>query len=250
MKLEAVDIHNPIFMRVASIIDIKGNLLRLTYDGLPNVYDVWLLKDSTDIHPVGWCQRSNRTLLGPYGNSISKQNLYTDSQPQPPSQTERPHNGLKLKPAMMKNKIKKPKIKINENSNVIDSNKISLIKKRGRPRKDHSQLKANTALDLSQVKKQKALKKALVNGTIAVNDRPAKSKYFILPPSPQHSVEKLNVNEENVNKQTTNDQEQTVHNSLSKEINESVYQAKAININDPAFNPFSFKYDTQLVKRN
>ena len=68
MKLEAKDRKNPNLICVATIADInnKGELL-IHFDGWTSAYDYWCKPDSTDIHPVGWCEENQRDLQSPYG---------------------------------------------------------------------------------------------------------------------------------------------------------------------------------------
>lgn len=72
MKLEAVDQHNPIFIRVATVVEIEEKRLKINYDSWPNVYDVWFNKDSEDIYPIGWCQITGYPLTPPMDSNIKK----------------------------------------------------------------------------------------------------------------------------------------------------------------------------------
>jgi hypothetical protein len=65
MKLESVDRHNPILIRVATIVDIKKDCIKINYDGWPSQYDVWIEKDSEDVHPINWCKRTGHHLSKP-----------------------------------------------------------------------------------------------------------------------------------------------------------------------------------------
>ena len=68
MKLEAKDRQNPSLVCVATItkVDKKGRLL-IHFDGWSNTYDYWCEPSTTDIHPVGWCQKHGRKLQKPHG---------------------------------------------------------------------------------------------------------------------------------------------------------------------------------------
>lgn len=70
MKLEAVDKHNRSLIRVATVILVEKNRIKIHYDGWPNMYDRWFNRDSEDLHPVGWCERTGHPLEPP----ISKNN--------------------------------------------------------------------------------------------------------------------------------------------------------------------------------
>jgi hypothetical protein len=74
MKLEAVDYHNAIFVRPATIVDIDtvSQRVKLHYDNWPSVYDVWMEKDAEDLHPVGWCEKTGHALTKPFLNSANR----------------------------------------------------------------------------------------------------------------------------------------------------------------------------------
>ena len=82
MKLEAVDIHNPIIIRPATVCDVDYSIgkLQIHYDNWPNVYDVWLDKDSEDLHPIGWCERTGHFLTRPL-NFNSLKNMKSSTCP-------------------------------------------------------------------------------------------------------------------------------------------------------------------------
>lgn len=65
MKLEAVDRHNPIFVRVATVVDVLMHQIKLHFDGWPEEYDFWCEDASTDLHPQSWCSRTGHTLMPP-----------------------------------------------------------------------------------------------------------------------------------------------------------------------------------------
>ena len=67
MKLECVDKRNPILVRVATVAEVEGNLIRIHFDGWDDCYDYWLDDDSTDIHPPGWCHKTGHPLSPPPG---------------------------------------------------------------------------------------------------------------------------------------------------------------------------------------
>lgn len=48
--------------------------MRLHFDGYPECYDFWVNVDSSDIHPVGWCEKTSHKLLPPKGMKKKKQN--------------------------------------------------------------------------------------------------------------------------------------------------------------------------------
>ena len=65
MRLEAVDLHNPSLVRVASVAETRGRRIKVHYDGWPEEYDVWLSDQTGDIHPCGWAARTGHNLMSP-----------------------------------------------------------------------------------------------------------------------------------------------------------------------------------------
>lgn len=65
MKLEVVDKRNPILIRVASVVDTDGHLIKIHFDGWADSYDYWVDDDSMDIHPPGWCAKTGHPLTPP-----------------------------------------------------------------------------------------------------------------------------------------------------------------------------------------
>uniref|UniRef100_UPI00398ECFA4 lethal(3)malignant brain tumor-like protein 4 isoform X2 n=1 Tax=Pristiophorus japonicus TaxID=55135 RepID=UPI00398ECFA4 len=65
MKLEAVDKRNPMLIRVATIVDIDEQRIKIHFDGWSHNYDYWLDADHHDIHPAGWCAKTNHPLQPP-----------------------------------------------------------------------------------------------------------------------------------------------------------------------------------------
>ncbi|TRY84580.1 hypothetical protein DNTS_001320 [Danionella cerebrum] len=71
MKLEAVDKRNPILIRVATISDTEDHRVKVHFDGWSEEYDYWLDADSSELHPVGWCQKTGHPLQHPNGSRDS-----------------------------------------------------------------------------------------------------------------------------------------------------------------------------------
>lgn len=69
MRLEAKDRKNPTLVCVASIKE-DGKELKIHFDQWGNGYDYWCQLDSTDIHPVGWCEENGKELQAPLGELI------------------------------------------------------------------------------------------------------------------------------------------------------------------------------------
>lgn len=73
MAIEVVDIANPSLIRVAIVVDVKGNELKILYDGFDKKYAYWIDDDSPDIHPIWWCLKTNHPLEIP---SSMSNNVY------------------------------------------------------------------------------------------------------------------------------------------------------------------------------
>ncbi|XP_069479151.1 polycomb protein SCMH1 isoform X2 [Ambystoma mexicanum] len=65
MKLEAVDRKNPHFICPATIGEVKGCEVLVTFDGWRGAFDYWCRYDSRDIFPVGWCSLTGDNLQPP-----------------------------------------------------------------------------------------------------------------------------------------------------------------------------------------
>ncbi|XP_018328250.1 polycomb protein Scm-like isoform X2 [Agrilus planipennis] len=67
MKLEALDPRNVTSTCIATVISVLGPRLRLRLDGSDNKNDFWRLVDSSEIHPIGHCEKSGGMLQPPLG---------------------------------------------------------------------------------------------------------------------------------------------------------------------------------------
>ncbi|KAM4679999.1 lethal(3)malignant brain tumor-like protein 3 isoform 3-T4 [Amazona ochrocephala] len=65
MKLEVVDKRNPVFIRVATVVDTDDYRIKVHFDGWDSIYDYWTDVDSPDIHPAGWCTKTGHPLQPP-----------------------------------------------------------------------------------------------------------------------------------------------------------------------------------------
>ncbi|XP_066588878.1 lethal(3)malignant brain tumor-like protein 3 isoform X2 [Prorops nasuta] len=65
MKLEAVDKRVPQLIRVGTVEDVKDHMLKIRFDGWPENHAYWVDDDSTDIHPMGWCNKTGHPLEPP-----------------------------------------------------------------------------------------------------------------------------------------------------------------------------------------
>ncbi|XP_050299578.1 polycomb protein Scm-like isoform X1 [Anthonomus grandis grandis] len=67
MKLEAIDPRTTTSTCIATVISTLGPRLRLRLDGSDNKNDFWRLVDSSEIHPIGHCEKSGGMLQPPLG---------------------------------------------------------------------------------------------------------------------------------------------------------------------------------------
>ncbi|KAF5279221.1 hypothetical protein FQR65_LT03469 [Abscondita terminalis] len=65
MRLECVDKRVPQLIRVATVDDTREHTIRISFDGWLDRYSYWVDNDSTDIHPVGWCQKTGHPIEPP-----------------------------------------------------------------------------------------------------------------------------------------------------------------------------------------
>ncbi|XP_077746084.1 sex comb on midleg-like protein 2 isoform X3 [Canis aureus] len=69
MKLEAIDKKNPYLICPATIGDVRGDEVYITFDGWSGAFDYWCKYDCRDIFPVGWC-RLTGDILQPPGTNV------------------------------------------------------------------------------------------------------------------------------------------------------------------------------------
>lgn len=67
MTIEVVDLVVPSLIRVAKIVDLKGDELKILYDGFDPMYAIWVEDDSPDIHPIGWALKTKHPIEIPPG---------------------------------------------------------------------------------------------------------------------------------------------------------------------------------------
>uniref|UniRef100_A0A3Q2UCY8 Uncharacterized protein n=1 Tax=Fundulus heteroclitus TaxID=8078 RepID=A0A3Q2UCY8_FUNHE len=78
MKLEAQDPRNTTSTCIATVVGLTGSRLRLRLDGSDNKNDFWRLVDSSEIQPIGSCEKNGGMLQPPLGER-KKINKYTGS---------------------------------------------------------------------------------------------------------------------------------------------------------------------------
>ncbi|KAM6968024.1 polycomb protein SCMH1 [Aplochiton taeniatus] len=67
MKLEAQDPRNTTSTCIATVVGLTGSRLRLRLDGSDNKNDFWRLVDSSEIQPIGNCEKNAGMLQPPLG---------------------------------------------------------------------------------------------------------------------------------------------------------------------------------------
>uniref|UniRef100_T1IQC7 TRASH domain-containing protein n=1 Tax=Strigamia maritima TaxID=126957 RepID=T1IQC7_STRMM len=67
MKLEALDPRNLTSTCIATVVGLQGPRLRLRLDGGDDKNDFWRLVDSSEIHPIGHCEKNGGMLQPPLG---------------------------------------------------------------------------------------------------------------------------------------------------------------------------------------
>lgn len=70
MKLEAHDPRNSTSVCIATVMGLTGVRLRLRLDGSDNSNDFWRLVDSSDIQPIGTCEKNGDMLQPPLGKKV------------------------------------------------------------------------------------------------------------------------------------------------------------------------------------
>lgn len=70
MKLEAQDPRNTTSTCIATVVGLTGSRLRLRLDGSDNKNDFWRLVDSSEIQPIGSCEKSGGMLQPPLGKKV------------------------------------------------------------------------------------------------------------------------------------------------------------------------------------
>uniref|UniRef100_A0A8D2HWQ2 Polycomb protein SCMH1 n=2 Tax=Urocitellus parryii TaxID=9999 RepID=A0A8D2HWQ2_UROPR len=79
MKLEAVDRKNPHFICPATIGEVRGSEVLVTFDGWRGAFDYWCRFDSRDIFPVGWCSLTGDNLQPPGTKVVIPKNPFPAS---------------------------------------------------------------------------------------------------------------------------------------------------------------------------
>jgi len=75
MSIEVVDLVIPSLVRIAKVVDVKYNEIKILYHGFNSNYAYWVEDDSPDIHPVGWCFKTHHPLEIPPGKNLYIENV-------------------------------------------------------------------------------------------------------------------------------------------------------------------------------
>lgn len=67
MKLEALDPRCVTSTCIGTVISVLGSRLRIRLDGSDNQNDFWRLVDSSEINPIGTCEKKGGQLQPPLG---------------------------------------------------------------------------------------------------------------------------------------------------------------------------------------
>ncbi|KAM7225913.1 hypothetical protein CapIbe_023890 [Capra ibex] len=112
MKLEAVDRKNPYLICPATIGNVKGDEVYITFDGWSGAFNYWCKYDCRDIFPVGWCNLTGDTLQ-PLGSNVLVTKNTTKTQPPPSKAAQRsmqsPQNSAIILPTHQIKKSGRPK---------------------------------------------------------------------------------------------------------------------------------------------
>lgn len=65
MKLEAADLREPALVCPATVIEVRGPLLKIHFDGWDATYDQYVDMDSLDLFPVLYCEMTGHPLQPP-----------------------------------------------------------------------------------------------------------------------------------------------------------------------------------------
>ncbi|EDO39310.1 predicted protein, partial [Nematostella vectensis] len=64
-RLEAVDKRNPSLIRAATVVKVVEYRVFVHFDGWDDIYDDWYDADSTEVHPVSYCEKTGHPLEAP-----------------------------------------------------------------------------------------------------------------------------------------------------------------------------------------
>lgn len=77
MKVETDDPRNSTSVCIATVMGLMGARLRLRLDGSDSTNDFWRLVDSSDVQPVGTCEKSGDMLQPPLGKIPARHDVST-----------------------------------------------------------------------------------------------------------------------------------------------------------------------------
>ncbi|CAI6348959.1 unnamed protein product [Macrosiphum euphorbiae] len=77
MIIEVFDCVVPRLLRIAKVVDVRGDELKIVYDGFDDDYAYWIEDDGPNIHPVGWSSKINHPIeLPPASNTLWSCNIH------------------------------------------------------------------------------------------------------------------------------------------------------------------------------
>lgn len=82
-KLEAVDRHNAQLICPATIGEVSGLHVLISFDGWSGNFDYWTRYDSRDLFPCGWCKLAGHALQSPGPAAVQHLNLTPTKMPIP-----------------------------------------------------------------------------------------------------------------------------------------------------------------------
>ncbi|VDO10241.1 unnamed protein product [Rodentolepis nana] len=82
--MEAVDRHNAQLICPATIGEVSGQHVLVSFDGWSGNFDYWARFDSRDLFPVGWCKLAGHALQSPGPTAVQRLNLTPIKMPTAP----------------------------------------------------------------------------------------------------------------------------------------------------------------------
>jgi len=70
IDLFIVNLVVPRQLRIARVVDVRSDEIKIVYNGFDDKYAYWVEDDSPDIHPVGWLAKTNHPIELPPGINI------------------------------------------------------------------------------------------------------------------------------------------------------------------------------------
>ncbi|KAM7542187.1 hypothetical protein Aperf_G00000011187 [Anoplocephala perfoliata] len=97
-KLEAVDRHNAQLICPATIGEVSGQHVLVSFDGWSGNFDYWTRYDSRDLFPCGWCKLAGHALQSPGPAAVQRLNLTPTKMPIAPPRSIDPCSAIPALP--------------------------------------------------------------------------------------------------------------------------------------------------------